>query len=219
MWLLKTDYHCLLKKRNEIPILFLVCDDRNNELRYVSYSPNRCLLFENGLPPGLWFSWTKPNVVHECGIEQERWNVAHAVLIQSDWMRLRELLINVPLRGGSITDRKRAQRALLAPCGPNKMAHIQTAFECIFLKELFCILIQISLEFVTLVTNSNWEDVSIGSGDGLAPNRRQAISCSNINQVSRRHSVSMNVVNCFWRGSRYGSILVETVLLGWLGSV
>ena len=101
---------------------------------------------------GLWFSWTKPVVVHECGIEQGRWNVAHAVLIQSDWMRLRELLINVPLRGGSITDRKRAQRAwgaLLAPCGPNKMADIQTAFECIFLKELFRILIQISLELVT----------------------------------------------------------------------
>ena len=54
-------------------------------------------------------------------------------------------------------------------------------FKCIFLNDNDIIPIQISLKFVSM----NWFDkkTSIGSGNGLVPKRRQAITWSNIDQV------------------------------------
>ena len=48
-------------------------------------------------------------------------------------------------------------------------------FKCISLNEKFCILIQISLKFV----HKCLIDINIGSGNGLVPNKWQAITWSN----------------------------------------
>ena len=50
------------------------------------------------------------------------------------------------------------------------------------MNEKFCILIRISLNFAPL-QGSNWQEVSIGSGNGLVPNRRQAIAWTNSDPV------------------------------------
>ena len=50
-------------------------------------------------------------------------------------------------------------------------------FKCLFLNKSDFILIQISLKFVSEGQIDKW--VSIGSGEGLAPNRRQAIIWTN----------------------------------------
>ena len=61
--------------------------------------------------------------------------------------------------------------------GQNGLHLADDIFECIFLNENFCILIQISLKFVQ---RFKWQKASIGSDNGLSPiclalNRRQAI--------------------------------------------
>ena len=54
-------------------------------------------------------------------------------------------------------------------------------FNCIFLNENDIIPIQVSLTYVP-----NWQKVSIGLGNGLAPNRRQAITWTNVDRVHWR---------------------------------
>ena len=61
-----------------------------------------------------------------------------------------------------------------SPPGQNGRHFAGNIFRCIFVNEKFCILIQISLKFVP-----KWQYVSIGLGNGLAPNRRQAITWTN----------------------------------------
>ena len=55
-------------------------------------------------------------------------------------------------------------------------------FKCIFFNENVRILIEISLKFVPRI-HLNWQSVSIGSGNGLAPNRWQAITWTNDDPV------------------------------------
>ena len=52
-------------------------------------------------------------------------------------------------------------------------------FQRVFLTENAEFLIQVSLWFIIL-TGPNWQYVSIGSGNDLAPNRRQAFTWSNV---------------------------------------
>ena len=70
------------------------------------------------------------------------------------------------------------QRSItLTPQSPlDKNAAIsQTTFsKSSFIHEKFCIFIRISLQFIP--KGCNWQYVSIGSGNGLVPNRRQAIT-------------------------------------------
>ena len=46
--------------------------------------------------------------------------------------------------------------------------------------------IRIQISQLIVPRGSNWQDVSIGSGNGLAPNRRQAITWSIDGQVHWR---------------------------------
>ena len=68
----------------------------------------------------------------------------------------------------------------------DKMAAILSddIFKRIFLNENVRIFIKVSLKFVP--KGPNWQLVSIGSGNGLAPNRQQAINRSNDGPVYRR---------------------------------
>ena len=69
-------------------------------------------------------------------------------------------------------------------------------YKLIFLKEMSGILFQISLTF----ERSNWQYVSIGSDNGLAPNRWQAISWVNVNSDPGRHipPLDHNFVRLLW---------------------
>ena len=74
------------------------------------------------------------------------------------------------------------------PHPPEKMADIlQPTFEmkCIFFCENGCVLIQMSLKYVCLPV-SNYQQSSIGSNNGLAPNRRLSIIWTNADPVHRR---------------------------------
>ena len=71
--------------------------------------------------------------------------------------------------------------ALLALCEGNSPANI---FKCLFLNETFCISIRISLNFVSKVKIDNKR--ANGSGNSLAPNRRQTITWTNADPVHRR---------------------------------
>ena len=67
----------------------------------------------------------------------------------------------------------------------------QTTFWRAFFNEDVWIPIEISLKFVPM---SNWQYSIIGSDNGLAPSRRQAIICTNdckITDAYMRHSASM----------------------------
>ena len=57
-------------------------------------------------------------------------------------------------------------------------------FTYIFVNEKFYILIRISLKFVP--KDPNWQWASIGSGNGLAPTRRQTITWANADPVHWR---------------------------------
>ena len=70
------------------------------------------------------------------------------------------------------------------PPGQNGSHFADDIFMCIFMNEKSRILSQISLKFVPKGPIDN--KVSIGSGNGLAPNRRQAIIWTNADPVQRR---------------------------------
>ena len=57
-------------------------------------------------------------------------------------------------------------------------------FKCIFLNENYRVPIRFSLKFVP--RSPNWQCASIGSGNGLVPNRRQAITWINANRFHWR---------------------------------
>ena len=59
--------------------------------------------------------------------------------------------------------------------------HFADIFKCIFLNDSIRIAIKISQKFVSV--GSDWQEVSIGSGNGLAPNRQQAITWTNADPV------------------------------------
>ena len=66
-------------------------------------------------------------------------------------------------------------------------------FKCIFLNEKCGIFIRVSLKF--LPKGPIWEYVSIGSGDGFAPNRRQVITWTNADHFTiayMRHNGEMS---------------------------
>ena len=66
----------------------------------------------------------------------------------------------------------------------NKTAKIlQTVFSKAFFDENYWIVIQILLKFADKGQNSNWQLDSIGSGDGLVPNRWQAFTWTNADTV------------------------------------
>ena len=68
----------------------------------------------------------------------------------------------------------------LSPLGQNGRDFADDIIRCIFMNEKFCILIQ-SFSWV-----SNWQYGSISSSNGLAPNRRQAITWANADPVHWR---------------------------------
>ena len=71
-----------------------------------------------------------------------------------------------------------------SPPGQNGCHFADNIFNCIFVCEKFCILFRISLKFVPKgPTDNNSALVLNGSGDGLTPNRWQAITWSNTDPV------------------------------------
>ena len=58
---------------------------------------------------------------------------------------------------------------------------VQNIFKYIFFKDNFCILIPISLKFI-FSWDFNWQELRIGSGNGLAQNRWKAITWTSGNQ-------------------------------------
>ena len=69
-----------------------------------------------------------------------------------------------------------------SPPGQSSSHFADNIVNCIFINEKFCILIQISLKFVPTGPINN-KSVIIGSGNGLAPNRRQAITWTNAGPI------------------------------------
>ena len=69
-----------------------------------------------------------------------------------------------------------------------------------------CILIKISLKFVPKDSMDN--EVSIGSGNDLAPNRRQAITWTNGDPV---HFVKPNWANNWRRNAHWGFVMYNQI--------
>ena len=67
-----------------------------------------------------------------------------------------------------------------SPSSYNGRQFADDIFKWNFINEKFCILIQISLKFCSW--GSNWQKVSIGSGNDLAQNRQQAITRTNVDR-------------------------------------
>ena len=61
---------------------------------------------------------------------------------------------------------------------------VDDILRCIFLNEKFCILVKISLKFVSRGPIDN--KPNIGSNNGLVPKRRQAIIWTNADPINRR---------------------------------
>ena len=71
-----------------------------------------------------------------------------------------------------------------SPPGKNGRRVANNIFRCIFVNEIICILIDISLKFVP--KGPIWWLPSIGLDNGLVPNKRQAIMWTNADPIHWR---------------------------------